>query len=663
MAWASGDDRRRAAGFAVTVLCLLLACRLSDVLISGEPGQVPFTLALFVLPLLCAVSGSRRRLTRYRWPVLAVQAVLTWVPFAVFGGNWQQGIDGLLAGLLLLMVAGPVSWLLAGGLLAADVAVRAAVTGLPAPGWYGVLWVAVFYVDDAMVFFGMVRLAQVVNEVEEARGQAAGLAVARERLHAARSLQMAVGRRLAGIGVNAAAARCALAGDAARARAEVAAAGAAARKAIAEARALAADRRVAPGPEPAEAPGGRAVIGARLASAVLVTVLVMFGVNGMAGVIYYHSGTLVTALSLGDIVVIIALQLYVSWAVRDGGRPGSWPVILAVQAVLVYAFSFGFSADSGGDMAPFLAASVLLLVPGRQRWTAYAAVVVSSAVLYAALPLSELGPPSAPRPLWALLDGVVAAEIGLMVYGLSRLAWRARELEGLRDQLARMAAVRERLRVARDVHDLLGLGLSAVALKADLVEALLVRGDPRAVAELEEMSRICAAAQTDIRQVTGEGAPLSLGRELDAAREILASAGVEVRAGALGGPLPVAADEVLAPVLREAVTNILRHAAAKTCNIELTVSRTAVRLTVSNDGVPEEHPAGQPAGDGSGRGLANMRARVQAAAGLLSCCHAGRRFTLTAEIPLAEAGPGLAVPEAAGAARPEPVPGSLAPSR
>src|SRR5260370_27846116 len=143
MARAARNDQRRAAGFAVTVLGLLLACRLSSVLISGEPGQVPFTVALFVLPLLWAVSGSRRRLARYRWPVLAVQAVLTWVPFAVFGGTWQQGIDGLLAGLVLLMVAGPLSWVLARGPPAARLVARAPLAGPPGPGGVCLPWVGV----------------------------------------------------------------------------------------------------------------------------------------------------------------------------------------------------------------------------------------------------------------------------------------------------------------------------------------------------------------------------------------------------------------------------------------------------------------------------------------------------------------------------------------
>jgi two-component system, NarL family, sensor histidine kinase DesK len=229
--------------------------------------------------------------------------------------------------------------------------------------------------------------------------------------------------------------------------------------------------------------------------------------------------------------VIVALQLYVSRAVRDGGRPRCWPVVLGAQAALVYAFSFGFSNFSGGSMAGFLAGSVLLLVPGWRRWPGYAAVAVSNAALYAARPLSQLGPPFAPLPVVGLFEACEVVEFGLLVYGLSRLATLARELEGLRGQLARLAGVRERLRVARDVHDLLGLGLSAVALKADLAGALIGRDDPRAAAELEQMSRICATARVDIGQVTGQGPALSLARELHDAGELLTSLGTEVRAG------------------------------------------------------------------------------------------------------------------------------------
>jgi len=89
--------------------------------------------------------------------------------------------------------------------------------------------------------------------------------------------------------------------------------------------------------------------------------------------------------------VIVVLQLGISRAVTGGRRLRSWPVVLVVQTVLVFAFSFGFSNFSGGVMAGFLAASVLLLAPG---WAASAAVAAGSAVLYAALPMRELGPRS-----------------------------------------------------------------------------------------------------------------------------------------------------------------------------------------------------------------------------------------------------------------------------
>ena len=127
-----GRPSRRATGYAVAVLCLLMAARLSAVVTAGELGELPFTVALFVLPLLYAFRGTRPLLDRYRWPVLAMQAALTWVPFAVFGAGWQVGIGGLLAGLVLLTVPGRVSWLLA-GLLATEVMVRAFGTGLPVP--------------------------------------------------------------------------------------------------------------------------------------------------------------------------------------------------------------------------------------------------------------------------------------------------------------------------------------------------------------------------------------------------------------------------------------------------------------------------------------------------------------------------------------------------
>src|SRR5260370_6815949 len=131
-----GNASRRASAITVAVVCPLLVAKLAGGGASDEGAQAPFIVALFVLPLLYAVPGTRPLLARYTWPLLAVQAVLTFVPFALFGGQWAQGVAGLLAGLVLLTLPGRLSWPLAGLLLVAGCAVRAGPLRLPrAPPW------------------------------------------------------------------------------------------------------------------------------------------------------------------------------------------------------------------------------------------------------------------------------------------------------------------------------------------------------------------------------------------------------------------------------------------------------------------------------------------------------------------------------------------------
>jgi two-component system sensor histidine kinase DesK len=627
------DARRRATVIAAAVLCLLLAVKVSWAAATGGTGQLPFVVALLVLPLLFAFPGPRLFLTRHRWQVLAVQAVLTWTPFAIYGGRWVAGIGGLLAALVLLTVRGRVSWLVAGVLLAADVTARVSAVGVPlAPAWYGASWAAVVFADDAIFCFGIVRLAQVVGEVQDARNQAARLAAGRERLQAAEALQSALGERLAAVGARAVAALQAIPASPARAREQVTAAGAEARTAVARARAVTPDPRSPSGPAPAAAPPARAVIGARLAWAVLVAILLAYAAQSFSNVVADHDGPRLGAVVAAGIVASVALQLRHSWSARQGVRPRAWPLTLAAQAVLAYMFWLP-SLAAEMTVAPFLAGSVLLLVPGWRRWAGCAAVIASYCGLYATVPVrGTIGYQGA---FFTFDEGAQFALIGLMVYGLSRLAGLARQLDVLRAEQTRMAIVQERLRVARDVHDLLGLGLSAIALKADLIAALIGRDDSRAAAEIEEMSRICAAARADIRLITGDGRGLSLAAELAAAEQILASAGIEVSQSTPGWPLPATADTVLAPVLREAVTNVLRHAAATTCTIDVTAGDGSLRLRVSNDGAAQRQAAGSPGEQNhAGRGLANLRARVRAAAGQLTSAQGGDWFELTAQIPL-----------------------------
>lgn len=638
----AGSDRSRwASALAAAVICLLLVrdgAYAIDSVFGGRDAELPFVVAVFVMPVLLAFRTSRLMLVRFRWPALLVQTLLTWVPFVLFGRQWQPGVGGLLAGLVLLTMSGLTAWLLAGALLAADLAVRAGVVGVPlgfAGAWSAELWAAVAFTDLALTLFGMIRLAQLVRELQDAQRQHAAVAVAAVRLKATEQLQSAVGHCLDSVTTAAVAARLYLIRDPDAARAAVTDAGRSAREAVAQARAVAADRGDIPDAEPGTRPAGDAIIGARVAWVVLVVVLCGFVAAAFIDAVSDRLSPQLALFMSSGIAASTLLQLRHSWAAREGLRPRMWPLTLCLQAMLVYAF-FLPQVRVFFTLAPFLAGSVLLLAPARWRWAGYAAVTASWSALYAAVPLHG-GTVGSRGAITTLYEACAIAGIGLLVYGLSRLAGMTRELEAVRAELAQMAAVRERLRVARDVHDLLGLGLSAIALKTDLIRRLIGRDDSRASAEIRELGRTCAAARADIRLVASDVQRLSLATELAASRQILMSADVNVEVRHTAGAMPQEADEVLAVVLREAVTNIVRHSRATSCTIEVSSDRSEVRLAVTNDGMTDRalSPGGEAETDGSrGSGLTNLASRVQAAGGRLTSRFAESTFELIALIPL-----------------------------
>ena len=271
----------QANAIAIVVLCSLLVARVADAASTGQNGQVAFVIVLFVQPMLFVIPRTRPLMVRHRWPVLAVQAVLTVMPFFVFGGRWEEGISSLLAGMVLLTLPGRVSWPLAGLLCAAELAVRAAIHGFFwTPAWSAALWVAIVFVDDCLIFFGMVRLADLMEQLQSARAQAAELAIAGERLRAAEELQAAVGERLTDVAALTTAAQHALSGNPAEARERIVAAGVTAREAVARARAVTMDRRGPATPEPI-GPARGAVVVPRLAWAILVVLLCGFGLQSL----------------------------------------------------------------------------------------------------------------------------------------------------------------------------------------------------------------------------------------------------------------------------------------------------------------------------------------------------------------------------------------------
>lgn len=177
------------------------------------------------------------------------------------------------------------------------------------------------------------------------------------------------------------------------------------------------------------------------------------------------------------------------------------------------------------------------------------------------------------------------------------------------EEIERLATIAERERIARDLHDLLGHSLSVIVLKSELA-ARLVRADPdRAAAEVNDIEQIGREALGEVRAaVTGYRAR-GLGAELDGARVALEAAGVEVEVHADPTDLRPEQESALAMALREAVTNVVRHADAQRATISITTVGTEVRLEVSDDGRGSVGPAGS--------GITGMRERIAALGGLV----------------------------------------------
>lgn len=206
-----------------------------------------------------------------------------------------------------------------------------------------------------------------------------------------------------------------------------------------------------------------------------------------------------------------------------------------------------------------------------------------------------------------------------------------------REELARFASVtEERLRIARDLHDLLGHSLSLIALKSDLAQQLLPIAPERASAEVADIERAAREALHEVREAVAGYRRPTLGAELHEARRSLAAAGIAYSTRIVEHTLetlPRAAETALSWAVREGVTNVIRHSHARHCEIRLSPLAGEVLLEIDDDGLSEH--TSEDAG-AHGNGLRGLAERVAAAGGR---CSAGQRveggFSLRVWMPLA----------------------------
>ena len=219
------------------------------------------------------------------------------------------------------------------------------------------------------------------------------------------------------------------------------------------------------------------------------------------------------------------------------------------------------------------------------------------------------------------------------------------ELRAAREEIARLAVMTERLRIARDLHDLLGHNLSLITLKSELAGRLLTKAPERAATEISEIEQVARTTLQEVREAVASYRQPSLASELQAAREILTAAGItsdfEGDEGSLGS-LPTAAETVLAWTVREGVTNVIRHSRARQCSIRMQREKHTIVAEIRNDGLctpPVSTALSKDAisTNASGNGLRGLAERVHALGGRFSASPCSDNdFCLTVSVPLTQ---------------------------
>ncbi len=306
-----------------------------------------------------------------------------------------------------------------------------------------------------------------------------------------------------------------------------------------------------------------------------------------------------------------------------GAGPLAWAANLLGLGAFLFLYFRGFWF-TGRAVLPYAGGLVALgalfapFNPGASAYFIYGAAFLGPAlpaglaVRWLALFVAIVGLEAA---LLRLHPGVWApAIVGSLLVGLTNIHFGEVRRQNARLRLAqeeveRLARTAERERIGRDLHDLLGHTLSLVTLKAELARRLVERDPQRAARELDDVLGVARGALAEVRRAVAGFRQRDLPAELASARLALEAAGVAVDADAPAIALGAEREAALALALREAVTNVVRHAGATRCRIGLGIAGGDARLVIEDDG------RGGPVREGSG--LAGMRERIEALGGHL----------------------------------------------
>ena len=272
-------------------------------------------------------------------------------------------------------------------------------------------------------------------------------------------------------------------------------------------------------------------------------------------------------------------------------------IIAGLDAIAVAGSSFNPSAAS------FFIYGSAFVANGFSTRTAARVLVVQ--VLIGAIASFALG-----LEWWFYMASVVISAL----IGAITIQARAKEtgdakLRLAQEEVERLAKLAERERIARDMHDLLGHTLSVVVLKSELAQKLMARDPARAMQEMAEVERISRQGLGEVREAITGYRSSGLAAEIEHVRETLTAAGIDTTIEARPIALAPAQESALSLALREAATNVIRHAGATRCHIRFYAQDGSALMEVQDDGRGSDAPFGN--------GLTGMRERIQALGGML----------------------------------------------
>jgi two-component system, NarL family, sensor histidine kinase DesK len=352
----------------------------------------------------------------------------------------------------------------------------------------------------------------------------------------------------------------------------------------------------------------------------------LLGLVFLIGPLYDLAGATLSPVRVAGILVVLAafVTLYVALLppirllARRGERAiGGGVAVLAALAALTLAL--------GAPRSFAVLFVYVIAVAGVVLPLAAAVVVTAVGAVAVGLGLALAGSDRSAVAAWTL----TILGIGALTSSLGRAMRTNEELRRMREERARLAVSEERVRIARDLHDLLGHTLTLISLKNELARRLIETDPRRAEEELAEAGRVAREALAEVRDAVHGYRRPAFADALDSARATLAAAGIECRVEAAESGLSSEVEGVFAWAVREATTNVVRHSNARTCAITLSIGGGDAALQIEDDGTIV---AGT---NGDGAGLLGLAERARHLDGTLEAgarADGGYRVRLT--VPL-----------------------------